>query len=723
MSDYTHTPIGSGYNSNANINTELTSIETSNNSKMDKTGGTFTGDVDLNSSRLLNVADGVNLTDGVNYNQLINSSSFNEADVKFYDTESLWKSDTTTQVGDIVSLKDRNYAYFNIITGTGTANTTSIIAHSALDVSASIIVSSNFLNVKAFGGNVDITSAIQACANALPSEGGTIDARDIVGTQTLTDGIFDNVRKPIKFLGGNTTYETDLSTINHNIHAGTIIEGGGTTFQSDVVNPEPVNGTNSGYFTTMVDNTTGSITSGSRTITVTSVSNIEVGDSIGIRGALGGDTNQETTVNGALAIDAVTIPINASNSNFPSSGFIYIGTEIIEYTGRDGSNFTGATRGALGTTASTHSDTDNVQIVLRLNGLVDSISGSDVTLRDADLAATNTVSGAVVQTGQKGVKFQGDLTIDGRLDRAGTLSSINTFGIKGRLASELYVGEDVKLINWDHGGVHISNTYKSHILGKYKGNGVPANSNGADIWLFQSCNENIVSPVSAEDGYTSIILDDRTTGSSDLDGPCSDNVIKIPTVIGYDRACVIAGSSRNYIEIPYASTDKDTFKIVDDQGTTSRVSSENTMSGGVLKSATTYYASIGGTSNKADIKTVSGNVLVEDGNSLVVQPSKVLVKDTTVDFASLASNARGSVDVTVTGASSGTVGGAAGDAVRLEFTDPGMNDATLKGFIIDAWVHSSNTVRVQAFNADTATHDAVSINIRLTVTGAVANLP
>ncbi len=78
MSDYNQTDVGSGYNTASAINTELDKVETAVNSKMDKSGGTFTGDVDLNSNSLLNVAQGVAGTDGVNMNQfnaLVSASS------------------------------------------------------------------------------------------------------------------------------------------------------------------------------------------------------------------------------------------------------------------------------------------------------------------------------------------------------------------------------------------------------------------------------------------------------------------------------------------------------------------------------------------------------------------------------------------------------------------------------------------------------------------------
>ena len=83
MSDYTKGTIGAGYNSATNLNTELSAVESAVNSKVDESGGTLTGQLDMNSNKLLNVADGTNVNDGVNYGQLINGSSFAAADAKF----------------------------------------------------------------------------------------------------------------------------------------------------------------------------------------------------------------------------------------------------------------------------------------------------------------------------------------------------------------------------------------------------------------------------------------------------------------------------------------------------------------------------------------------------------------------------------------------------------------------------------------------------------------
>ena len=52
---------------------------------------------------------------------------------------------------------------------------------------------------------------------------------------------------------------------------------------------------------------------------------------------------------------SVTSLTMASSSSFPSSGTVLIGSELITYTGNSGGTLSGLTRGALGTTAASHS--------------------------------------------------------------------------------------------------------------------------------------------------------------------------------------------------------------------------------------------------------------------------------------------------------------------------------------------------------------------------------
>lgn len=94
-----------------------------------------------------------------------------------------------------------------------------------------------------------------------------------------------------------------------------------------------------------------------------------------------GTTNNQTLVNDAANITsaATTITVD-STTPYESTGVIKIDNEIITYTGKTSTTFTGCTRGAYGTTAATHNDNAPV-----LHGLtISNISALVIT------CATNT---------------------------------------------------------------------------------------------------------------------------------------------------------------------------------------------------------------------------------------------------------------------------------------------------------------------------------------------
>lgn len=66
-----------------------------------------------------------------------------------------------------------------------------------------------------------------------------------------------------------------------------------------------------------------------------------------------------TQLNGAITDSATTITVD-STTGFASSGTIGVDRELVTYTGKTATTFTGCTRGALGTTAAAH--TDNTEI-------------------------------------------------------------------------------------------------------------------------------------------------------------------------------------------------------------------------------------------------------------------------------------------------------------------------------------------------------------------------
>ena len=62
-----------------------------------------------------------------------------------------------------------------------------------------------------------------------------------------------------------------------------------------------------------------------------------------------------TEINGAINASVTSLTVD-STVGFEDSGFIRVGTEIMSYTGKTATSFTGLTRGAGGTTAAAHSD-------------------------------------------------------------------------------------------------------------------------------------------------------------------------------------------------------------------------------------------------------------------------------------------------------------------------------------------------------------------------------
>ena len=73
-------------------------------------------------------------------------------------------------------------------------------------------------------------------------------------------------------------------------------------------------------------------------------------------------------VDGAVTINATTITYDNTNKTFPASGYLRIDDEIIRYTARTSTTFSGLERGANGTTPAAHAD--NTEILF-LNGILD----------------------------------------------------------------------------------------------------------------------------------------------------------------------------------------------------------------------------------------------------------------------------------------------------------------------------------------------------------------
>lgn len=118
-----------------------------------------------------------------------------------------------------------------------------------------------------------------------------------------------------------------------------------------------------------------------------------------------------TTLNGSINDSVTTITLN-STSNLPTAGYIIIdrqdgnGTatpnarEVVSYTGISGSNLTGCTRGADGSTNRSHNDGALVETVLTVgmwNGLV-SVFESNFSSDFSSIGTSNVTVSAITNT-------------------------------------------------------------------------------------------------------------------------------------------------------------------------------------------------------------------------------------------------------------------------------------------------------------------------------------
>jgi len=136
------------------------------------------------------------------------------------------------------------------------------------------------------------------------------------------------------------------------------------------------------------------------------------------------------TISGALTNtlssginDSVNIIPVTSNTGFPTVGTLAIGTELITYTGKGTNTFTGATRGALGTTAAAHNNSVVVTNATDFTGWGNAVEASTVSL-EPGLWSLNNFGQVLVATIANGKTFTWNAGITDRLTtRASTTTT------------------------------------------------------------------------------------------------------------------------------------------------------------------------------------------------------------------------------------------------------------------------------------------------------------
>ena len=382
---------------------------------------------------------------------------------------------------------------------------------------------------------------IKAAIDALPAEGGVVDARGLRGAQTIAVDMFaDLATRPVTLLLGQATIT--ISAQQRPSSSTRIILDGTTllasTDQLQMWRPRSTS-------------TTASVTNGSASITVASASEIDIDDLVGIFGHVPRGGRDNGTLTGAHTSGQVTIEVDATlYAALPASGYIKINNEIIRYSAKAGANvLTVQTRGYGGSTAAAHNNGDAVDRVVYEKYIVRSVSGTTVGLDR--LVTCPTATAIDLTVGSTDIVFDGAGVIDGAKTSDTDPGGTDAFGVLTQLARFLRIGRHIRFRRWDHGGVMLTASQDCVVDGDYHDTGRATSSLGAAVWLFQNCTDCTVYG-DYDRGYECIKVDDRTTAPGLWDNSCDDNVVEPRSVRGgFIRAVSIVGD-RNYARVPHA---------------------------------------------------------------------------------------------------------------------------------------------------------------------------
>lgn len=297
--------------------------------------------------------------------------------------------------------------------------------------------------------------------------------------------------------------------------------------------------------------TTGSSVEGDNfKITVNDSKDIQVGTVIAIEGTGGILRTQQTTLSSPLGLNDTTINLVENDGKFPTNGLLRVDNELIRYSTIKSKVVTVTERGALGTVASTHTQSSKIGLApVEYNEVLEK-DGATLTLKDE---VSLSVKNAQITFGpiNFGVKSG---VIDGNKVHGGAPSSV--YGMSWTTARFGYI-EHTVFKNCDHGGLIMMRGVKDSTIinptfkdvGIY---GLSSGNKGAGLWIFQGCQNNkVINANFIGSGWVGCYIDDRTTIANQYDKPNTENFITNFTVdfnnepVGYNPGMVIAGSNRN----------------------------------------------------------------------------------------------------------------------------------------------------------------------------------
>lgn len=411
-------------------------------------------------------------------------------------------------------------------------------------------------DASAYGGrqsNGDVTEAIQAALAQLTSSGGgTLDCRGFDGTFILlTADICADVSLysvvPVTFQWGAHEVRYTATSILRSNHQHIL---NGTTFIPKDANGNRVTGVTGFQFdaSTLAIGGPGNgviTTDGSAVVTKASPGSaawaaVGVGSPLMLFGFVPPVGHDNTTINVGGGIDAVTDTITvASTTSFPSTGYIRIEDEVINYTSVNATQFLGCVRGYQGTTPAAHANGIGVERCVYQPFYVKSISGNNLTL---DQAVDFSSTGCAVWVGVVAVAFTGIGVFDGNMDPA-VDDTANPYGLQilgGRFCT---LGPGIVFKNHDHGGYDWEQMQDSTADARIINCGRPSLSLGAACWLF-AWNKRVNVYADVVDCNIGLVVDDISNIKTLRDGPSEDCTFVVRTSIGTGMPLEMAGTRR-----------------------------------------------------------------------------------------------------------------------------------------------------------------------------------
>jgi hypothetical protein len=443
--------------------------------------------------------------------------------------------------------------------------------------------SPRIIHAERLGGTQVLQKSIQACYGA---ETCVVDARNpSIGLQTFSENPFASpheLNMPITIYTGPYTVQWDVNddkavTVDLPSDLKWILNGTAikpsspnvaipaSAFLKDTAGRNANDGgSGQGMLNARVHGLNGTISAGSRTLTVSDAKNLRVGMAIAMIGGAGAVAGQQTILDGAISPTATQLALTratgfpqpgSSNSTLADYNYVAIDGEIICWRGINGNMLQNLQRGQFGTTPASHGGKATVSALGTLVTEITDINNFTVTLLDQSLLSlTNTQ----VQAGAYNVSIQGTGTISGDyLDRSLTpAGNVAVGGVLCYVCSSMTIGENILFTNLQHAGVFITGGRHNVISGHYRRIGRPSAGGsglGADIFLLGNASRNIIRSSTHQDGNYMVLVDDRSSDFNRLSGASNENDVRVGIQQGsekYTSGVGIEGySSRNQVMV------------------------------------------------------------------------------------------------------------------------------------------------------------------------------